>query len=211
MADYEVVRDVLTSEEVSDLRGRIAAHAADFLASAGKHGLGPRYRVLDGERILALLPEIAALAEARLTPLVAALAAGPVVPLADLRRRLRLQHYRQQSDGFRWHFDRSRFVALVALINSDGGRTEMIGARLSRLARPFLYALYPLPQVFSALPRRAVTLAPGSALLMRGNRLLHRGVSGGGGGERLLIAASYDVPGSRPSPWRERIARRLNF
>jgi hypothetical protein len=46
---------------------------------------------------------------------------------------------------------------------------------------------------------------------MRGGHVLHRGVTLLDAGERILLAYTYSEPGSKPNPFRDWIARRLNY
>jgi hypothetical protein len=123
---------------------------------------------------------------------------------------VRVQWYDRPEDGFRWHFDAHAHAALLALWNDNDGETQLISEGLSRWLRPLVYALYPFPAVFSCLPRQGVRLQGGDLQLMRGDRLLHRGVSGRAG-ERLLLFWAFDPVGKRPSRVRDRVARLLNY
>jgi hypothetical protein len=46
---------------------------------------------------------------------------------------------------------------------------------------------------------------------MRGARALHRGITLSDQGERILIAYTFDSPDKKPNPFRDWIARRLNY
>src|SRR4029078_13349718 len=174
-------------------------------------GLGPKYRVVDGDRILAELPAIAELGDRRVRPLGAAFRGHPLAPLPSSRRAMRVQTYARREHGFRWHFDGHAFVALVTLENGNQGQTHFLSPRLSWWSRFFLYPLYPVPQVFSLLPHTEVTAQPGDLVVMRGARILHRGVSRAEIGQRTLLAFTYDPPGKRANAFRDAIARRLNY
>ena len=80
-----------------------------------------------------------------------------------------------------------------------------------RFLRFLLYPLYAFPQVFSVFPRRSVTAEAGDLLVMRGARTLHRGITLSDQGERILLAYTFDSPGKKPNPFRDWIARRLNY
>ena len=124
---------------------------------------------------------------------------------------MRVQAYARREHGFRWHFDGHDFVALVTLENGNEGQTHFLSPRLSRWMRFVLYPLYPFPQVLSVLPYAAVTARPGDLLVMRGARILHRGVTRAETGRRVLLAFTYDPPDKRSNPLRDAIARRLNY
>ena len=46
---------------------------------------------------------------------------------------------------------------------------------------------------------------------MRGARTLHRGITLSEEGERVLLAYTFDQPGKKPTPFRDWIAKRLNY
>jgi hypothetical protein len=138
-------------------------------------------------------------------------AGEPLQPLGSSRRAMRVQAYERRDHGFRWHLDGHRYVALVTLKNTNRGQTQFISPGLTRFLRFLLYPLYAVPQVFSILPRAAVTAAPGDLLVMRGGSTLHRGITLDDEGERILIAYTYDEVGKEPNRFRDWIARRLNY
>lgn len=182
-----------------------------FTEVHGRGGLGPRYRVIDGDQIHTHLPEMEEFGDRRVRPLAESFADGPLQPLGSSRRSMRVQSYERRDHGFRWHLDGHSYVALVALENANGGQTQFISAGLTRFLRFLLYPLYAFPQVFSIFPRSTVTLEAGDLLVMRGARVLHRGITLKDEGERILIAYTYDQPGKKPNPFRDFIARRLNY
>jgi len=99
----------------------------------------------------------------------------------------------------------------VTLENTNDGQTQFISRGLSRWLRFLLYPFYAFPQIFSLFPRSSVATRPGDLLVMRGGRVLHRGVTLLEEGERILLAYTYSEPGSKPNPFRDWIARRLNY
>ena len=107
--------------------------------------------------------------------------------------------------------DGHAYVALVTLKNTNGGQTQFISIALTRFLRFLLYPLYAVPQVFSIFPRRAVTAQAGDLLVMRGARTLHRGITLSDEGERVLLAYTFDPPDKKPNPFRDGIAKRLNY
>jgi hypothetical protein len=211
MEGFRHVQGFLAASELATLHGLVERHDDLFRDVHGKAGLGPKYRVIDGDQILAELPEVAELGDRRVRPLAEDFAGHPLAPLASSKRAMRVQAYVRREDGFRWHFDGHDFVALVTLENSNEGQTHFLSPRLSRWMRFVLYPLYPVPQVFSALPCRAVTARAGDLLVMRGARILHRGVTRLETGRRVLLAFTYDPPGKPANRLRDAIARRLNY
>ncbi|MEO8275425.1 MAG: hypothetical protein ABI639_04355 [Thermoanaerobaculia bacterium] len=208
---FRHVRAFLADEEVQALNELIARNDGLYTEVHGKGGLGPKYRVIDGDQILARLPAIAALGASRVRPLAEDFAGHPLQPLTSSKRAQRVQSYSRREHGFRWHFDGHAFVALVTLENGNEGQTHFISPRLSRWMRFLLYPLYPFPQLFSALPYEVVTARPGDLLVMRGARVLHRGVSRADAGRRVLLAFTFDPPGKKANPFRDAVARRLNY
>ena len=211
MEAYRHVPGFMTAEELARLR-RLVAERQDLLTEVhGRGGLGPRYRVIDGDQIHACLPAVEELGETRVRPLAEAFAGRPLAPLGSSRRAMRVQVYERRDHGFRWHFDGHPYVALVTLENTNEGQTQFISPGLSRWLRFLLYPLYAFPQVFSLFPRSTVETRPGDLLVMRGGRVLHRGVTLSDAGERILLAYTYAEPGRKPNPFRDWIARRLNY
>ncbi len=211
MEAYRHVPGFTTREELLRLRQLVEDRRSLFKEVHGRGGLGPRYRVIDGDQIHAHLPEMEEFGDRRVRPLAESFAEGPLQPLGSSRRSMRVQSYERRDHGFRWHLDGHSYVALVALENANGGQTQFISAGLTRFLRFLLYPLYPFHQVFSIFPRSTVTMEAGDLLVMRGARVLHRGITLEDEGERILIAYTYDEPGKKPNPFRDFIARRLNY
>lgn len=211
MEAYRHVPGFLSAEELGRLARLIEDHEDLYTEVHGRGGLGPRYRVIDGDQIQERLPEVESLGETRVRPLAEAFAGAPLRPLGSSKRSMRVQAYERREHGFRWHLDGHAYVALVTLKNTNGGQTQFISPALTRFLRFLLYPLYPVPQVFSIFPRSAVTARPGDLLVMRGARALHRGITLSDEGERVLIAYTFDAPGKKPNPFRDWIARRLNY
>ena len=211
MEAYRHVPGFMTAEELQRLQ-RLVAERQDLLTEVhGRGGLGPRYLVIDGTRIHDHLPAVEELGETRVRPLAEDFAGQLLAPLGSPRRAMRVQVYERRDHGFRWHFDGHPYVALVTLENGNEGQTQFISPRLSRWLRFLLYPLYAVPQVFSVFPRSTVTARPGDLLVMRGGRVLHRGVTLLEEGRRVLLAYTYTEPGRRPNPFRDFVAKRLNY
>lgn len=211
MEAYRHVPGFLTGEELARLRGLVEEHEHLFREVHGRGGLGPRYRVIDGDQIHSELPDVEAFGDNRVRPLAQDFAGGALRPLGSSRRALRVQAYERRDHGFRWHLDGHSYVALVTLKNTNRGQTEFISTGLTRFLKFLLYPLYAIPQVFSIFPRRAVLAEAGDLLVMRGARTLHRGITLSDEGERILLAFTYDEPGKKPNPFRDWIARKLNY
>jgi hypothetical protein len=207
---FQHLSGFLSPAEVTTLLAEVAAERESFQRIDGRRGLGPRYEVLGGELVQERLPALVRLLRERIQPAISAFAGEPLESLPSPRRAMRVQIYTAREDGFRWHRDGHAYTALLTLSNESGGETQMLPQRLSRLLVPFLYALYPVPQVFSWLPRRSVRAAPGDLLVMRGRRLIHRGVTARAG-ERAVAVFAFERPGYVPHPLHDLIARRLNF
>lgn len=197
----EVERDAIL-REISD-------HRPDLRRVEGKIGLGPRYSVIPGDVIAARLPAVAALGE-RVRLAAEEFAAAPIAFFGDPVRRMRVQVYDNVDEGFRWHFDGHPFAAVVTLENGNGGVTEIIGPRLSRLVRPLFYLAYPFPQLVSLLPRSAVEGQARDVLLLRGRRVLHRGRSRRSG-RRIVLVFAFDYPDAAPSRISNWFARWANY
>ena len=211
MEGFRHVRGFLAEAETTAFRDLVERNDSLFAEVQGKGGLGPRYRVIDGDQIVAHLPAIAELGDRKVRPLAEDFAGQRLAPLASSKRAMRVQAYARKEHGFRWHFDGHDFVALVTLENGNEGQTHFISRRLSRWLRFLLYPLYPFPQIFSALPYEVVTARPGDLLVMRGAQILHRGVSRSDSGRRVLFAFTFDPVGKRANRFRDAIARRLNY
>jgi hypothetical protein len=211
MQAYRHIPGFLSAGELDRLAGLVEAHQDLFSSTHGRGGLGPRYRVIDGDRIHERLPEIEDFGRRRVKPEMERFAGEPLQPLGSSRRSLRVQAYERRDHGFRWHLDGHSYVALVTLKNTNRGQTQFISPRLTRFLRFLLYPLYAVPRFFSLFPRDTVTAAAGDLLVMRGGRTLHRGITLEEDGERILIAYTYDELGKKPNPARDWIARRLNY
>lgn len=210
MEAYRHLPGFLSGDELGRLARLIADHEDLFTEVHGRGGLGPRYRVIDGDQIHERLPEVEELGD-RVRPLAEELAGEPLRPLGSSKRSMRVQAYERRDHGFRWHLDGHAYVALVTIKNTNGGQTQFLSPALTRFLRFLLYPLYPFPQVFSVFPRRAVTAQAGDLLVMRGARTLHRGITLSDQGERILLAYTFDRPDKKPNPLRDWIAKRLNY
>ena len=211
MEAYRHVPGFLSGDELSRLTCLIGDHEDLYTEVHGRGGLGPRYRVIDGDQIHDRLPEVEELGDRRVRPLAEEFAGEALRPLGSSKRAMRVQAYERREHGFRWHLDGHAYVALVTLKNTNGGETQFISPALTRFLRFLLYPLYAVPQVFSIFPRSAVTAQAGDLLVMRGASALHRGITLSDQGERILLAYTFDSPDKKPNPFRDWIAKRLNY
>ncbi len=208
---YQHVEGFLPLADISFFRRLVDDHDGLLTEIHGRRGLGPRYRVIDGDQIRARMPAVESLGQERVRPLVERFAGEPLGAFASPRRAQRVQIYSRRDQGFRWHRDGHPYVALVTLENGNAGQTQFISPGLSRVLRYLIYPLYPLPQLFSLAPRSAVTCREGDLLIMRGRLTIHRGVTLAETGRRILFVYAFDRAGQRPSPLRDLIARKLNY
>jgi hypothetical protein len=211
MEAYRHINQFMTSEEVRHFNDIIQQNASLFSETYGRGGLGPRYRVINGDQILSQLAEIATFGQKRVLPMVENMAGEPLHFMGFSKRSMRIQVYDKKHHGFRWHFDGHSYTALLCLKNTNCGQTQLISPGLSRVLRFFLYPLYAVPRVFSIMPYQAIAMESGDLFLMRGSRLLHRGVTLGEEGERILAVYTYDEIDKKPNPIRDKIARALNY
>ena len=208
---YRHIEEFATPEEVRRFTDLIRQNAALFTETSGRGGLGPRYRIIDGDQIQSQLSDVATFGEYRVRSIVEDFAGQPLQSMASSRRAMRIQAYETKHHEFRWHFDQNSFVALVCVKNTNRGQTHVIPPGMSRLLRILRLPLYLVPQVYSLMPYETIHMAAGDLLLMRGSRVLHRGVTVDEEGERVLMAYAYDEVGKRPNPILDRVYRVLNF
>ncbi len=211
MEAYRHLKQFMTHEEVQQFTYLIQHNAALFTETSGRGGLGPRYRVIDGDQIRSQLPEIANFGEERVRPIAEEFAQQPLHLFGSSKRAMRIQVYNKKHHGFRWHFDGHSYTTLLCLKNTNRGQTQLISPGLSQVLRFLLYPLYAVPQVFSIMPYQTITLEAGDLYLHRGSRLLHRGVTLDEEGERILVVYGYDELDKKRNPIRDKIARALNF
>jgi hypothetical protein len=211
MVIYERISGFLDPADVERFCGLIQDQSDLFTETKGKAGLGPKYRVINGNQIRERLLPIAELGENRVMPEAERLFEQRLQFLRSPRRSMRIQRYAQKTHEFRWHRDAHDYVALVTLRNTNRGETQVISPALSRFLKYLLYPFYAVPQVFSIFPYESIVSEPGDLLLMRGSAVLHRGITMMEDGERTLMVYTFDAHGKKPSVFRDRIARFLNY
>lgn len=190
---YRLVPEFLAAAEIAALREGLDARAGEFVEVSSKRGLNRPYGVLDGGRAGEALAAIGA----RVCAAIEAIVGEGLQPIHDARRALRVQRYRGREQGFRWHLDGGRYSGLLTLQNDNGGVTEVIPPR------GLAGALVRGPDRIHA--------GAGDLLVLHGRRVLHRGVIERDEGERLVIVATFDRAGTRPSPRFDRFAQWLNY
>lgn len=211
MNSRHLIKNFVTADELQRFNQLIQNKAELFTETFGRAGLGPRYRVIDGDQIRKAMPEIETYGERRVRPVAERLAGQPLRIMGSSKRSMRIQIYDQKQHGFRWHFDGGSYAALLTLANTNRGQTHVISERASRILRFLLYPLYFVPEVFSIVPYQEIMTEAGDLLFIRGSRALHRGVTLEEEGERILLVYAYDETDKKPNPIRDRIARAINY
>ena len=207
---YRLFPGFLSAAETGRLLEKVREQAR-FQTVAAKAGMNLSYHVVDGNRTRDELPEFFALASGLLQETTQSLIEQPIELMRDPKRAVRIQCYRRQTDGFFWHLDGGAYGALLTLVNTNQGATDLLTPRLSRLLKPAPYLLFPFQRLLElARPTRIVT-APGDLLILHGGAIIHRGVMQLDEGERILLAASFDPVGRKKSAAWEWLARRLNY
>jgi hypothetical protein len=184
---------------------------ARFQAVPAKGGMNLSYQVVDGLRLRAELPDLFALAAGRLQETAQALVDRPIELMRDAKRAVRIQCYRRRADGFLWHLDGGAYGALLTLVNTNEGATDLLTPRLSRFLKPVPYLLFPFQGLLERARPTRIVAAPGDLLILQGGSVIHRGIMQRDDGERILLAASFDPVGRKKSRVWEWIARRLNY
>ena len=205
-----LVKGFATASEVESLTRLIEARSSLFVETSGQGRLGPRYRIINGERIQAEMPAVLEFGDQRVRPVVEQLA-NRTLESAGTRASTRIQAFDHRDHDFRWHFDTHPYTGLLTLWNRNRSETHVISPGLSRLLRVALYPLYPFPRVFDPMPHHRFTMAAGDLLVMHGCEVLHRGVALADDGTRMIVAYGFVVPGARANPLRARAARILNY
>ena len=208
---WELKRGFLPREELAARVGELDSRPELFAPVAVKAGMNLPYSVLDGARLKEGAPELYELAAGRLLRAAEAAFETKLELMRDPKRSVRVQRYRASREGFRWHVDGGLYSALLTLRNTNGGATELLGETASRWLRPVPYLLFPFPGLLELAGPTAATAEAGDLLLVRGGDIIHRGVNRSDEGERLVLVATFDPVGRRPTPVWDWFARRLNY
>ena len=211
MDSYRYLERFLTESRIREL-GDLVERSAGLFADVGSPlGLGPRYKVINGEQVRRHLPEIVSYGDIELRPVVDAFAGGACPVNGQPAAAIHVQLYERKQHGFRWHFDGHSYAALLTLKDTNRGQTQLINSQLSRWLRLALYPLYAFPGVFSVFPSTKLAMNAGDLLMIRGSRVLHRGAILDESGERRLLIFNYDEMSRQVNPLRDRIARAINY
>lgn len=89
---YQKVEDFLKPAELSRIMKIVDNKMGEAHETSGKKGIGPRYRIIDGDQILNMLPEVQALGEERVLPVMEEFAGKKLALLASSKRSMRIQH-----------------------------------------------------------------------------------------------------------------------
>jgi hypothetical protein len=131
--------------------------------------------------------------------------------MADPKRAFRIQCYRARHEGFKWHLDGGLYSALLTLVNTNEGATEVLSPEWSRVLFPVPYLLFPFARLLEFAKPKPLVGRPGDLLVLKGGEVLHRGVTTRDEGERLVFVATYNPVGTKPTPLWDWFARRLNY
>ncbi len=201
----------LAPEKVDRLLGMVEERRHAFQTVAAKAKMNLAYHVVDGHEVERDFPELFELAGGRLFELAQEQAGRPLEPMRDAKRAIRIQHYRKKSEGFLWHLDGGEYGALLTLVNTNHGVTEVLTPRASRWLKPIPYLLFPFQGILARARTVKIEAAAGDLVILHGGAVIHRGLIQQDEGERTLLAASYDRVGRKKSRAWEWIARRLNY
>ena len=207
---YRLFPGFLTAEDTERLL-RMVREQARFQPVAAKAGMNLSYQVVDGNRLREELPDLFALASGLLRETTQALIDQPIELMQDPKRSVRIQCYRRKADGFLWHLDGGAYGALLTLVNTNEGATELLTPRLSRFLKPVPYLLFPFQRLLELARPTRIVAGPGDLLILQGGTVIHRGVMQLDEGERILLAVSFDPVGRKKSRIWEWLARRLNY
>ncbi len=208
---YRVFPQFLSSQEAERLLGLIEDRQDAFQTVSAKARMNLAYHVVNGHEMKQDFPELFELAGGRLLELTQEQAGRPVELMRDPKRAIRIQHYRQKSEGFLWHLDGGEYGALLTLVNTNLGVTEVLTPRTSRWLKPVPYVLFPFQGILARARTTKIFAEAGDLVILHGGAVIHRGLIQQDEGERTLLAASYDRAGKKPNRVWEWIARRLNY
>jgi hypothetical protein len=201
----------LTATETEHWRDRVESRRELFRQVATKVGMNLSYSVMDGCQIQDQLPDLLELVQGRLKVALEDAASRPLTLMRDRKRAVRIQWYRRRGEGFRWHLDGGMYSVLLTLVNTNHGATQMIPLRWSRYLKPVPYVLFPFQGLLARAPSTVIESRPGDLLLIHGGVVIHRGTNERAEGERMVLVASFDPVGRRPTPVWDWLARRLNY
>ena len=208
---YRVLSKFLSSDETAAWLDLIDSKNDLFKTVAGKAGMSLPYNVLDGFKIDEYFPELRELAAGPLLRITEETFGVEVELMADPKRAFRIQCYRAKQQGFKWHLDGGLYSAILTLVNTNEGATEVLSPEWSRLLFPVPYLLFPFARLLEFAKPKPLIGAAGDLLVIKGGEVLHRGVTSREEGERLVFVATYNPVGTKPTPLWDWFARRLNY
>ena len=208
---YRLLSGFISPEETARWINLIESPGDLFKPVASKVGMSLPYHVLDGIKIDQHFPQLREMANGPLLKATEETFGVELEPMADPKRSLRIQCYRARQEGFKWHLDGGLYSALLTLVNTNNGATEVLSPEWSRVLFPVPYLLFPFARILKYAKPKALTSGPGDLLVIKGGDVLHRGVTTKDVGERLIFAATYNPVGTKPTPLWDWFARRLNY
>jgi len=208
---YEFSQSFLSAAETEHWRQRVESRRILFRQVAAKAGMNLSYSVMNGYQIQDELPDLFDLVQGPLHEALQDAAGEPLALMRDRKRAVRIQWYRRRGEGFRWHLDGGMYSVLLTLVNTNQGATQMIPPRWSRYLKPVPYVLFPFQGLLARAPSTVIESRPGDLLLIHGGAVIHRGTNERSEGERMVLVASFDPIGRRPTPVWDWLARRLNY
>lgn len=208
---YQFASSFLSVTETEHWRERVESRRALFRNVAAKAGMNLSYSVMNGYQVRDEMPDLFALVQGRLHDALQDAAGQSLTLMRDPKRAVRIQWYRHRREGFRWHLDGGMYSALLTFVNTNQGATQMISFRWSRYLKPVPYVLFPFQGLLAHAPNTVIQSHPGDLLLIQGGAVIHRGTNDRSDGERMVLVASFDPVGRRPTPVWDWVARRLNY
>jgi len=208
---YHLFSQFLSPEQTAGWLSLIESRGNLFKPVAAKAGMSLAYNVLDGFNIDQHFPELRELAAGPLLRVTEEMFGVQLELMADPKRAFRIQCYRARHEGFKWHLDGGLYSALLTLVNTNEGATEVLSPEWSRVLFPVPYLLFPFARLLELAKPKPLIAFPGDLLVIKGGEVLHRGVTTREDGERLVFVATYNPIGTKPTPLWDWFARRLNY
>ena len=208
---YRVFREFLSPAETEGWLRLIRSRSELFSPVSAKAGMSLAYNVLDGIKINQHLPELREFANGPLLRILEETFGIDLEPMTDIKRSLRIQRYCSTQEGFKWHLDGGLYSIILTLVNTNEGATEVLSREWSRVLFPVPYLLFPFARLLEFAKPKPVRCGPGDLVAIKGGEVLHRGVTAHATGERIIIGASYNPAGTKPTPMWDWFARKLNY
>lgn len=208
---YRLLPGFLSADETAHWLKLIDSRSDLFAPVSAKAGMSLAYNVLDGIKIDQHLPELRALANGPLLRILEETFGLELEPMTDIKRSLRVQRYRSTDEGFKWHLDGGLYSVILTLLNTNDGFTEVLSPEWSRVLFPVPYLLFPFARLLEFAKPKPVKCGGGDLVAIKGGEVLHRGVTPRATGERIIVGASYNPAGTKPTPAWDWFARKLNY